>query len=93
MNFKIRMDGLDVEVRKLDIQQNYTIGVSNIFQVPGNRSIKMIGIISNQAYMKLDTWFNGILGRNYVASSPASYKKNVIFNTIQIMGILFLLII
>lgn len=85
----MKIDGLDVEIMKLDIQQNYTsvrYGFSSN-QIPASQSIRMIGIVSNKDYMKLDSWFNGVLGRNYMASSPVSYKKNIIFNTIQIMGI------
>jgi len=75
MNFPLNIDGLDVEIIKLDIQQ---FG-NNSTKVPGNQSIKMIGLVANKDYMKLEGWFNGVLGRNYLPSylpsSPATYKK------------------
>lgn len=85
---KINIDGLDIEIVKIDIQQNYnSIRYANYStQIPGNNSIKMIGLIANRDYIKFQNWFESILGRNQICSY--SYKKNIIFNTIQIIGIM-----
>ena len=88
MILSLNIDGIPVDITKIDIQQNYSsIKYSNSStQIAGNQSIKMLGLVANRDYMKLDNWFNGVLGRNYM-SSISNYKKNVIFNSIQIMGI------
>lgn len=88
MIFKIKFDDIEVEVTKIDIQQNYNyINFGPIQHAyPSKQSAKMIGLVSNKDYMKLDKWFNGIFN-NHRAASPCNYKKNIIFNTVQIMGI------
>jgi hypothetical protein len=87
------IDGLDFTIKKIDIQNNtHTVnfGYKSV-PIPGNQSIRIYTETSNQNYMALDKWFNGIFSGNLYSSpmnpSPSSYKKNVIYNTVQIYGL------
>ena len=85
----MKIDGLDFTIKKVDIQNNtHTIisGFKNV-QIPGNQAIRIYAETSNQNYMALDKWFNGIFGNNTgVQGYARTYKKDIIYNSIQIYG-------
>ena len=86
----MKIDGLDFTIKKIDIQNNtHTVnfGYKSV-PIPGNQSIRIYTETSNQNYMILDKWFNGIFGNNTgVQGYARSYKKDIIYNTIQIYGL------
>ena len=85
----MKIDGLDFIIKKVDIQNSSHTVYSNYksVQTPGSQSIRIYTETSNQNYMALDKWFNGIFGNNTgVQGYAKTYKKDIIFNTIQIYG-------
>jgi len=83
---RMKIDGLDFDITNVDIDEKYRPFVYGD-QIPGSRIIRMRAITSNQNYTKLDKWFNGVFNTNPL-STPKSYKKDVLFNTIQLRGIM-----
>lgn len=83
----MKIDGLDFIIKSIDIKNGThtaNLGYKSI-QLQGHQSIRIYTETSNQNYMALDKWFNGIFGNGH--QGYRNYKKNIIFNTIQIMGI------
>lgn len=82
---KMKIDGLDFNIYDIDIKSQYnSIGSGHL--VSGLESIKMIGTTSNQNYTTLDKWFSGVFSCNSIGYAK-NYKKNLIFNTIQMYGV------
>lgn len=81
---RMKIDGLDFDIYDINIKSQYNSIGGNL--VSGIESIKMVGTTSNQNYTKLDKWFSGVFSTNPLGYAK-NYKKNFIFNTIQMYGV------
>jgi hypothetical protein len=89
-NVVVKLDGIDVTIKRIRVSNSYTninYGFKSINVPSSNQSIELIGVISNKHYLSLDKWFNGIFRGNISGYSTAQYKKDLVFNTMQIKGI------
>lgn len=83
----MKIDGLDFIIKKVDIQNNtYTInsGFGKSVRSPGVQSIRLYAETYNK--INLNKWYNGIFTLRWIQYAR-TYKKDIIFNTIQIIGL------
>lgn len=86
----ITIEGIRFKILSLDIQNINTSTSSfgrQVIYVPISNEIKMVAETTTNYYITLEKWRDNMFGMNGISKPAYSFKRNIIKNGVQIIGI------